>query len=223
MEHWRLCGDHTQPTLRLVLAVSLDGRLAPAAGGAARLGGHGDRRVLEESLAWADACLVGAGTVRIHGGTCLIHARDLLEQRRQQQRASQPDLIVVSRHGQLDPGLLLFRQPLQRWWLLPGLGHGPLHLPHGFGGCIPLPHWSRLPSLLRQQGWNRIVVLGGAQLATTLLAFNLLDELQLTTCPYLLGGPHLWVDPALTLTEHRWHVVETRDLGDGEWLCRWQR
>ncbi|MFO0103658.1 MAG: riboflavin biosynthesis protein RibD, partial [Cyanobium sp.] len=32
------------PWLRLVLAVSLDGRLAPPEGGAAQLGGKGDRR-----------------------------------------------------------------------------------------------------------------------------------------------------------------------------------
>ena len=51
------------PQLRLVLAVSLDGRLAPAEGGAAQLGGSGDRRVLEEALAWADGCLIGAETL----------------------------------------------------------------------------------------------------------------------------------------------------------------
>ena len=68
------------PQLRLVLAISLDGRLAPAAGGAAQIGGPGDLRVLEESLAWADGCLIGAETLRRHGTTCLIHAGDLLEQ-----------------------------------------------------------------------------------------------------------------------------------------------
>jgi formamidopyrimidine-DNA glycosylase len=45
----RLAGP--RPELRLVLAVSLDGRLAPADGGAAQLGGAGDRQVLEEAIA----------------------------------------------------------------------------------------------------------------------------------------------------------------------------
>ena len=53
-------------SLKLVLAVSLDGRLAPPGGGAAQLGGAGDRRVLEQALTWADACLLGAGTLRAH-------------------------------------------------------------------------------------------------------------------------------------------------------------
>ena len=42
------------PELRLVLAVSLDGRLAPPQGGAAQIGGRGDRRVLEEALAYLE-------------------------------------------------------------------------------------------------------------------------------------------------------------------------
>jgi 5-amino-6-(5-phosphoribosylamino)uracil reductase len=70
-----------RPELRLVLAVSLDGRLAPPDGGAAQIGGRGDRQVLEEALAWADACLIGGRTLRLHGSTCLIHAAPLLEQR----------------------------------------------------------------------------------------------------------------------------------------------
>ena len=100
-----------RPELRLVLAVSLDGRLAPPEGGAAQLGGAGDRRALEEALVWADACLIGAQTLRLHGSTCLIHAADLLEERRSQGRPGQPDVVVVSRcaegHivGQPDHGL----------------------------------------------------------------------------------------------------------------------
>ena len=61
-----------RPFVRLVLAISLDGRLAPPEGGAAQLGGEGDRRALEHALAWADACLIGAGTLRAHQCTCLI-------------------------------------------------------------------------------------------------------------------------------------------------------
>ena len=72
-----------RPTVRLVLAISLDGRLAPPEGGAAQLGGKGDRAVLEQALAWADACLVGAGTLRARHCTCLIRVPELLEPLRQ--------------------------------------------------------------------------------------------------------------------------------------------
>jgi len=100
-----------------VLALSLDGRLAPPEGGAAQIGGRGDRRVLEEALAWADAALLGAETLRRHGSTCLIHAPDLLAQRRQQGRSDQPVALVASRSGHIPAGLPFFAQPLERWLL----------------------------------------------------------------------------------------------------------
>ncbi len=210
------------PRLRLVLAVGLDGRLAPPQGGAARLGSPADRRVLEECLAWADACLVGAGTLRVHGGTCLIHGEDLLRQRRRQHRSSQPHLLVVSRQGQLDGALPVFRQPLERWWLAPGQTRLD-QAPPWFQGVIPLPHWQGLPQAMGEKGWQRLVVLGGAQLATTLAAHDLLHELHLTLCPQLLGGGHLWLQGGVLIPQNRWCAVESRPLGDGEWLCRWRR
>ena len=102
-----------QPWLRLVLAVSLDGRLAPAGGGAAQLGGRGDRRALEEALAWADATLVGAETLRRHRSHCLIHHGDLLSRRQAERRPPQPIAIVVSRCAALPADLPFFHQPLQ--------------------------------------------------------------------------------------------------------------
>ena len=77
-----------------MLAVSLDGRLAPAAGGAAQLGGEGDRAVLEQALAWADACLIGAGTLRAHQCTCLIRNQTLVDQRLAAGRPAQPLSLI---------------------------------------------------------------------------------------------------------------------------------
>ena len=108
-----------RPVLRLVLAVSLDGRLAPPEGGAAQLGGPGDRRVLEEALAWADGCLIGAETLRRHGSTCLIHAQDLRAQRSAAGRSDQPVAVVVSRTAAIPLELPFWRQPLERWLLAP--------------------------------------------------------------------------------------------------------
>ena len=210
------------PQFRLVLAVSMDGRLAPPQGGPAKLGGAADRRVLEESLAWADACLVGAGTLRVHGGTCLIHGEDLLRQRQRRQQSCQPPLLVVSRQGRLDGALPVFQQPLERWWLAPG--QSPVEqAPPWCRGVIPLPCWQALPQAMAQKGWRRLVVLGGAQLATTLVAHDLLHELHLTLCPRLLGGSHLWLQDGVSVSPNLWRPVDSRPLGDGEWLCRWRR
>jgi 5-amino-6-(5-phosphoribosylamino)uracil reductase len=213
------------PELRLVLAVSLDGRLAPAEGGAAQLGGAADRQVLEEALAWADAALVGAETLRRHGSTCLIHRPALVEARRRQGRSPQPIAIAVSRSGCLPGALPFFRQPLVRW-LLQASALPPAAPAAGFERHLPLQSWGQALETLGGLGQRRLVVLGGAQLAASLAAEDLLDELQLTICPRLLGGAHGWLPvDALVPPEARagWRLVEHRALPGDELLLRWRR
>lgn len=210
-----------RPLLRLVLAVSLDGRLAPAEGGAAQLGGLGDRRALEEALAWADGCLIGAETLRRHGSTCLIRAADLLEQRRQAGRSPQPAALVLSRSGNLPAELPFFQQPLQRWLVAPpGLKYSD---EAGFQQRWPLDSWPDLWAGCWAAGLERLVVLGGAQVASQLLAGQWIDELQLTFCPSLLGGPHGWIPPGETLGGCSWQLLEHRALGGNELLLRYRR
>jgi 5-amino-6-(5-phosphoribosylamino)uracil reductase len=214
-----------------VLAVSLDGRLAPPAGGAAQIGGSGDRRVLEEALAWADAALLGAETLRRHGTTCLIRQPDLLEQRHALGRGDQPLALVVSRSGQLPATLPFWQQPLRRWWLQPAQAAAP--------GCPSAPvvepvlpglerhlRYADLDDLLAQlgaAGLQRLVLLGGAALAGAFLEADRVDELQLTLCPLLLGGIHSWCPAALTLTPNRWRLLEQRPLPGEELMLRYGR
>lgn len=209
------------PELRLVLAVSLDGRLAPPAGGAAQLGGAGDRRVLEEALAWADGCLIGGRTLRLHGCTCLIRDADLLEQRRRQARSLQPAAVVVSRSGRFDPGLRFFEQPLQRLLLQPP--PLPAETPAGFAAVQLLLSWPAALAALAAAGLQRLVLLGGADLAGQLLALGLVDQLQLTVCPQLLGGTHSWLPPGVALPAQGWDLLEQRRLLGDELLLRYGR
>jgi len=206
-----------------VLAVSLDGRLAPPAGGAAQLGGAGDRRVLEEALAWADAVLIGARTLRLHGSTCLIHRPELLEQRRRAGRSLQPMAVVVSRSGQLEPDLPFFRQPLRRGLLRPDAPGAAAPRPPGFEQCWPLETWPQALAALGATGLDRLVLLGGAELAGALLALDLVEQLQLTLCPLLLGGPHSWLPEGVALPAGGWELQEQRPLGEGELLLRYRR
>jgi len=214
-----------RPRLRLVLAISLDGRLAPAEGGAAQLGGPGDRRRLEEALAWADVVLMGAQTLRVHGCTCLIHAEDLLENRRRLGLPPQPPVVVWSRRGQISADLPFFRQPLERWLLAADepANHPPAGA-KGFLHILPFEDWPRALARLEALGVERVAVLGGAQLAAALVAARLLDELQLTVCPTLLGGPNLWLpadawsDPSM-----RWALMEYQQLEGGEQLLHYVR
>lgn len=213
-----------RPALRLVLAISLDGRLAPPEGGPAQLGGSGDRRVLEESLAWADASLMGAGTLRAHRCTCLIREPDLLQRRLDHGRSAQPASVVVSRSGDFPLHWPFFEQPLQRWLMAP---ESPLR---GFQRWIPLgSSWMERLARLEGAGIRRLVLLGGAKLAAELLQADCVDALQLTLVPKLLGGPHTWVPqahrglPSLQGGSGAWLLEETTSLGGGELLLSYRR
>ena len=140
-----------------MLAVSLDGRLAPPEGGAAQLGGAGDRRALEQALAWADACLIGAGTLRAHQCTCLIRDPQLLQERRRLGRPDQPAAVVVSRSVDFLQQWRFFDQPLQRWLL------APEPVDQGFDRWLPLAEtWPERLQALGRLGLERLVLLGGA-------------------------------------------------------------
>ena len=213
-----------RPFVRLVLALSLDGRLAPPEGGAAQLGGEGDRRALEQALAWGDACLIGAGTLRAHQCTCLIRNPQLLEQRRREGRTEQPVAVVVSGSPNFSQEWLFFRQPLQRWLL------APAPVEDGFERWIALGEsWPQRLEALESAGIQRLVLLGGASLAADLLAADCVDALQLTLVPLLLGGTNTWLPTACSgLPEalsrpEAWRAEGADPLEGGEWLLRYRR
>ncbi|MFM8967876.1 MAG: dihydrofolate reductase family protein, partial [Vulcanococcus sp.] len=65
-------------------------------------------------------------------------------------------------------------------------------------------------------------LLGGAELAGQLLQEQLVDELQLTLCPQLLGGEHSWLPAAVSLEPNQWWLQEQRALGGEELLLRYR-
>ena len=223
-----------QSWLRLVLAISLDGRLAPAIGGPAQLGGVGDRRALEEALAWADGALLGAGTLRAHRSTCLIHDQDLLNQRKSAGHSAQPKAVVVSRQQWYSADAPFFQQPIERWLLTPHLATAkeskdPVS-PVGYKRQVLFEQdWSQALNRLAELGLFRLVVLGGAQLAASLLQADVVDELQLTLTPKLLGGMHPWVPfqggglPEALGAVESWHLKAVEPLSGNELLLCYER
>ena len=214
-----------RPSVRLVLAVSLDGRLAPSSGGAAQLGGAGDRHVLEQALAWSDAVLIGAGTLRAHRCTCLIRDQQLLAQRKQDGRPLQPAAFVVSRNPDFCQDWTFFQQPLDRHLLTPDLISA-----EGFCATYRLqPSWDSTLVELAAMGFYRLVLLGGAGLCGSLLEADQVDELQLTLSPRLLGGRFSWIPsdgfsmpPALSQPD-AWMLISADRLSGNELLVRYGR
>ena len=218
----------TKQWVRLVLASSIDGRIAYPEGGKTQLGQSGDRLVLEESLAWSDGILMGGQTLRDHKSICIIKNERLLKKRILEGKNEQPIALIASNQNNFPVNWLFFKQPIQRW-LLQNQGKKNEHeLLNGFDKKINLKvSWRDSLEHLSQKGIEKIVLLGGANLISAFLLEDIIDELQITITPHLLGGDYCWVSSKLlslnTLINKRynWILKENKELGNNELLVRY--
>lgn len=185
------------PTLQttVVLAISLDGKIADASQSAARFGSVTDRHHLETQIAQADAVLFGAGTLRAYGTTLRVLQPELQQQRHQRHQSPQPIQVVCSRTGDFSAELPFFNQDVPRWLLTTAAGGYNWYRSQKFDQILIAGNvttgilWQDAFQHFATLGWQRILVLGGTKLVTSLLAADLLDDLWVTICPLILGGP----------------------------------
>jgi len=220
-----------RPFTTVVLATSLDGKIADFQRSAARFGSPHDKAHLEKQIAQVDAVLFGAGTLRAYGTTLRITHSDLLNQRQQQSKPQQPVHIVCSPSANLDPDYPFFRQPVPRWLLTTTDGANRWQASESFEQILVAQDingaiiWHQAFEQLYKLDLRRLAVLGGGTLISSLLEEDLIDEIWLTLCPLILGGataPTL-VDGPGFLAPHapRLHLLESRSL-DNELFLHYQ-
>ena len=216
--------------VKLVLASSIDGRIAYPEGGKTQLGQSGDRLVLEESLAWSDGILMGGQTLRDHQSICIIKNKSLLKQRISEGKHEQPIALLASNQNSFPVNWLFFKQPVQRWILQSQERKNELLMPNGFDKKINLKiTWRDSLEDLKQKGIEKIVLLGGANLISAFLLEDIIDELQITITPYLLGGDYCWVSSKLRSLntimnkKNNWILKENKEIGNNELLIRYFR
>ena len=219
-----------KPWVRLVLASSIDGRIAYPEGGETQLGQSGDRLVLEESLAWSDGILMGGQTLRDHRSICIIKNKSLIKQRISEGKDEQPISLIASNQIEFPINWLFFKQPVQRWLLQKETNDNTNQLPNGFHKRINLKlKWRNSLDDLNQKGLSNIVLLGGANLISAFLIEDLINELQITITPHVLGGNYCWVSSKLNNLNtvinlnSNWVLKESKKLGNNELLIRYFR
>ncbi len=216
--------------VKLVIASSIDGRIAYPEGGKTQLGQSGDRSVLEESLAWADGILMGGQTLRDHQSICIIKNQNLIKQRIIEGKDEQPISLIASKQINFPINWLFFKQPVQRWLLQKETEKNENQLPNGFHKRINLKHkWRDSLYDLNHKGLSKIVLLGGAKLISDFLIEDIINELQITITPNLLGGSYCWVSSKLknlnmsNKNNDNWILKESKKLGNNELLVRYFR
>ena len=216
--------------VKLVLASSIDGRIAYPEGGETQLGKSGDRLVLEESLAWSDGILMGGQTLRDHQSICIIKNKSLLMQRISEGKYEQPIALIASNQIVFPENWLFFKQPLQKWLIQAQDKKNEIMLSNGFDKKINFKlTWRDSLDDLYQKGIAKIVLLGGANLISAFLLEDLIDELQITITPHLIGGDYCWVSSELSNLntimnkKNNWILKESKELGNNELLIRYFR
>ena len=216
--------------VKLVIASSIDGRIAYPEGGKTQLGQSGDRLVLEESLAWSDGILIGGQTLRAHKSTCIIKNKDLIKKRVLEGKAEQPISLIASNQIDFPINWIFFKQPVQKWLLQKEHKTHEIILPKGFNERIYLKSkWRDSLYDLYEKGFSKIVLLGGANLISSFLKEDLINELQITITPHILGGSYCWVSSKLNNLNkimnqsNNWTLKESKRLGNNELLIRYFR
>lgn len=182
------------PHTTLVLAMSLDGKIADVQRGAARFSSPADLAHLEERVAAADGVLFGGGTLRAYGTTLSVRNPELLAQRRQRGQPEQPVQIVWSPSGNLAPDLRFFRQPVPRGLVTTTAGASGWGIDQ-FQHIWTIPEdktqpwdWKWVLARFKQAEINALALLGGGGLAADLLRCHCVHEIFITVCPLILGG-----------------------------------
>lgn len=184
---YRLAG----PSVRVNFVGSLDGAIA-IQGRSGGLGSPGDKRVFRMLRALADVVLVGAGTATAEGYRPVAADPAVGSLRAALGRPATAPIAVVSRRASLAPGDRLAvdstilvtcaaADPARRAALA---GAGVTVLVCG-DDEVDLP---RALQELAGRGLEQVVCEGGPALFAAALAAGVVDELDLTVAPALVGG-----------------------------------
>jgi riboflavin biosynthesis pyrimidine reductase len=179
--------------LRLNMVASVDGGawLKGLSGG---LSGRGDRRIFGVLRGLADVIMAGASTVRSEGYGP-VQPRDSWRALREG-RPPAPPIAVITRRLDLDLGGALFTdaEPYARTIVITTEAapedrrvEAAKHADLIIAGDDRVD-FAQAVSELRERGLGRILCEGGPRVNAQLAATGLIDELDLTVSPLLIGG-----------------------------------
>lgn len=174
-----------RPYVTLKIAVTLDGKIATAAGESQWITGPDARHAVHAMRARHDAVMVGAGTLRVDDPQLTVREQGLRRQPVRVVISSDLDLPVTSQmfattdeapvwlcHGPADPTAFLARGAES----LPcSLSAGRVDVTEALGA-------------LADKGLTRIFCEGGGGLAASLLAKGLVDRLEVFQAGKVIGG-----------------------------------
>jgi 2,5-diamino-6-(ribosylamino)-4(3H)-pyrimidinone 5'-phosphate reductase len=186
--------DSDRPFVRLNLAMTADGKIATANGAIYSFGSRHDLAELHRLREQSDAILCGATTINVANAD--LGPRHGTSASRSGARGALPLRVVISGRGHVDPNARLFQR-----------AYGPIvilatrriskarlrrlqSLAHTVRICgAERVDFSDALRWLRSE-WNvrNLLCEGGGMVNAALLEADLVDQIHLTLCPWIVGG-----------------------------------
>ncbi len=207
-----------RPEIILVIASSLDGRIAFPQGGETHLGSKYDKQLLNKSLTKVDATLFGSGTLKAHQSTFLIRKNHFLKNR-QEILANQPISVIAGNSENFSKSWKYFKQPIRRWLISSNRIIKDSKV--NFDKILFYENsWLHTLNILKKEGIKRIALLGGAKLIESFFKEDLIDEIKITICPKLIGGQYTWIPfkekNDIFNFDNKWKIKMTKVLKTSE-------
>ena len=214
-----------RPEIILVIASSLDGRIAFPEGGETHLGSEYDKKLLNKSLKKVDATLFGSGTIKAHQSTFLIRKKHFLK-RRQEISVNQPISIIAGNSENFSKSWRYFNQPIRRWLISSNRNIKDSKV--NFDKILFFENsWLQTLNILKKEGIKRIALLGGAKLIESFFTEDLIDEIKITICPKVIGGKYTWIPfkekNKIFNFENSWKIKVTKVLKSSEIFIHYKK
>ena len=222
----------TRPFVYLNMASTLDGKITSARREYPQFPSNHDLARMDELRARADALMVGAGTLRADDPS--LHIRTEAA-RRSRAEAGKPEglrTVIVLGHGELPVEAKVFHRDDEADTIVATLDGRAAKLKSQFPAATDIWELGRtsvdLSELLRrlgEKGVRSLLLEGGGELNARMFKASLVDEINLTVCPCLLGGR----DAPTFLEGEGWPMEDRRNLTllschetDGELFLRYR-
>lgn len=173
------------------LAITIDGKIAPASREEVFLGSKADHQQMQVLRRKSDAILMGSSTLRAYNKPLLVRGKN----RSSPLPKKQPLNVVISRHlDNVNPRSAFFTEPTTRRILftLDTISKKRLDVFSSIPSTEVISFSDvtagKVVASLVQLGFSRLLVEGGGEIMWMFIKENLLDELNVTIVPKILGG-----------------------------------
>ncbi len=205
------------PSVIILIASSLDGRIAFPDGGESHLGSEEDKKMLDKNLSLVDATICGLETLKAHQSTYLIKKR--CDKNELKISTKQPISIIASNSRQFSKNWLYFRQPIRRWLISSNKINTSSK--NDFEKEIFFENsWKATLISLKKEGINDLALLGGTKLINSFMKEDLVSDIKITIIPRIIGGKYTWIPSEETNEifnlKKFWHIKSIDNLMNNE-------